>query len=129
MTDDTEASDPYRRVGVPRDPARIREVLELLRVIWETHPDWRLGQLLGNVTSKHDLYYFEDTELLSCLQAALKRYADHAEGCAVFDGLLDYCDCLPGRWSPGKAHAEGCERGKPKTCDCGWGGMPKRSAT
>ena len=26
----------------------------------------------------------------------------HAEGCAVFDGLLDYCDCLPGRWSPGR---------------------------
>ena len=49
----------------------------------------------------------------------------HAPGCAVFDGLLDYCACRPGRWSPGRDHADDCPRGQAKaaaktTCDCGW---------
>jgi uncharacterized protein YihD (DUF1040 family) len=32
-----------------RDPERIPEVLEVLRVAWESHPDLRLGQLLWNL--------------------------------------------------------------------------------
>ena len=32
----------------PRDPARIDEMIELLRVAWKKHPDWRLCQVISN---------------------------------------------------------------------------------
>ena len=32
----------------PRDPARIDEMIELLRTAWKKHPDWRLCQLISN---------------------------------------------------------------------------------
>lgn len=31
-----------------RDPTRIPEMLDLLRQLWEKHPDWRFGQLVFN---------------------------------------------------------------------------------
>lgn len=32
----------------PRDPARIDEIVDLLRAAWKQHPDWRLCQLVSN---------------------------------------------------------------------------------
>jgi hypothetical protein len=32
----------------PRDPARIDEIVDLLREAWKRHPDWRLCQLVSN---------------------------------------------------------------------------------
>jgi len=32
----------------PRDPARIDEIVDLLRVAWKKNPDWRLCQLISN---------------------------------------------------------------------------------
>jgi hypothetical protein len=37
-----------RKVGAKRDPARIPEVLDLVRKACEKYPDLRLGQLIEN---------------------------------------------------------------------------------
>lgn len=34
-----------------RDPARIDATLRRLRLVWEAHPDWRLGQLILNAAA------------------------------------------------------------------------------
>jgi hypothetical protein len=34
-----------------RDPARIDATLRRLRLVWEAHPDWRLGQLIFNAAA------------------------------------------------------------------------------
>lgn len=53
---------------IPRDPARIPEVLRLLEQVWQRQPDLRLGQLLLNhvdaVSHCPELYYIEDDALL-----------------------------------------------------------------
>ena len=43
-----EQDNPFRgfTLGEPRDPARIDQLLEQIRVIWHAHPDMRLLQLL-----------------------------------------------------------------------------------
>lgn len=50
-----------------RDPARINEVLEALRVAWQLDPDLRLGQLIVNVVRPTspcpDVFYVEDDKL------------------------------------------------------------------
>ena len=56
-----------------RDEDRIDEILELISEIWHKNPDLRLCQLLGNCFTaggfrkQKDIYYIEDTELLSKL--------------------------------------------------------------
>jgi hypothetical protein len=51
-----------------RDPKRIKECLSLIRSVWESYPDLRLGQLIGNTFSEGsdmtDLYYIEDEDLM-----------------------------------------------------------------
>lgn len=58
-----------------RDPARIDEVLELLRAVWTLQPDLRLGQLVYNAArirdpELNDVFSIED----SSLQKGLVRY-------------------------------------------------------
>lgn len=48
-----------------RDPARIPEVLETIKKIWEKNPDLRLMQLLMNTQLG---YYSEDNYLLERLR-------------------------------------------------------------
>ena len=43
-----------------------RAVIERLYTLWCAHPELRLGQLLGNVSS--DLYYKEDFPLVETLE-------------------------------------------------------------
>ena len=40
-----------------RDPKRIDRILEKVRTLWKTYPDWRLGQLVVNL-SGHDAFVF-----------------------------------------------------------------------
>ena len=47
-----------------------RDVIERLYVLWRTHPELRLGQLLGNVSL--DIYYEEDFHLLEILEQFYK---------------------------------------------------------
>lgn len=57
-----------------RDPKRIEKVLSQLRMLWNTYPDLRLGQLIINVTNlqgddtANQLFYMEDDELEKRIQ-------------------------------------------------------------
>lgn len=58
-----------------RNPDRIPRILSLLKEVWEWHADWRLGQIIANVSPKHEanLFYTEDDELEEQL-IAFKKY-------------------------------------------------------
>ena len=62
-----------------RDQRRIERMLELLGRYWRTHPDLRLGQIVGNFTPRLPdgepgvSYYVEDDVIESRLRAALKE--------------------------------------------------------
>jgi hypothetical protein len=45
-----------------RDPARVARILSKLALVWEAHPDLRLGQLVVNTTGKSDPFSVEDDE-------------------------------------------------------------------
>jgi hypothetical protein len=47
-----------------RDPNRIDPILQKLRDVWLANPDWRLGQLVVNVSGLADPFYVEDAEML-----------------------------------------------------------------
>lgn len=59
-----------------RDPERIAPLLDLLGAVWREHPDWQLGQLLGNVVDTHgaepemsNLFYVKDDVIAAGLVA------------------------------------------------------------
>jgi uncharacterized protein YihD (DUF1040 family) len=60
-----------------RDPARIDQVLSVIREIWIEDPDLRLGQLLMNAARlsdpEADLFCIEDTVLVRKLETLAKR--------------------------------------------------------
>jgi len=48
-----------------RDPERIESILHLIKKAWKRNPDWRLCQLLSNMSvavgwKNFDLFYLED---------------------------------------------------------------------
>jgi len=51
-----------------RDPKRIDRIIGLLRTAWKNNPDWRLGQLVVNLSSfagvfpTPDTFYIEDED-------------------------------------------------------------------
>ena len=47
-----------------RDPARIDIILAVIRKVWKKYPDWRLGQLVVNVTDTTDPFNTEDEDFL-----------------------------------------------------------------
>lgn len=59
-----------------RDPQRIKVMLDLIRSVWESYPDLRLGQLIMNtrppnldtIDSFEDMFYVEDDVLLERLK-------------------------------------------------------------
>ena len=59
-----------------RDPARIDQVLDLLRQVWLRSPDLRLGQLMANGVGPAEpcpeVYSIEDTVLARRLERMLK---------------------------------------------------------
>jgi hypothetical protein len=47
-----------------RDVKRIRRILDKIGILWETNPDWRLGQLLVNYgMPERSVFHFEDDKL------------------------------------------------------------------
>lgn len=61
-----------------RDPARIDEVLELLREVWTLQPDLRLGQLIYNAArirepGLSDVFSIEDSSLYKGLVRYLEQ--------------------------------------------------------
>lgn len=55
-----------------RDPNRIDVICDLLKEVWKQYPDWRLGQLIFNLTGSHDCFYVEDDDLKERLQLTMK---------------------------------------------------------
>ena len=51
-----------------RDPQRIQYILEQIGVVWELHPDYRLGQLISMFAGRFAVFYLEDDELLRRLR-------------------------------------------------------------
>ena len=46
-----------------RDPGRIDEIIELVKQLWTSYPDWRFGQLICTVSTKlgyEDPFFVED---------------------------------------------------------------------
>ena len=52
-----------------------RELIERLYTLWCAHPELRLGQLLGNVSS--DLYFTEDIPLVDMLEQFYTQVPQH----------------------------------------------------
>lgn len=48
-----------------RDPARIPEMIKTLEAVWTQNPDWRLGQLIDNMSTSvgRVVFYIEDDVL------------------------------------------------------------------
>lgn len=60
-----------------RDPERIDRILYMLKRRWKEVPDWRLGQILINLTyADEDLFYLEDDELEKRLKIWFGEYYD-----------------------------------------------------
>lgn len=61
-----------------RDPRRIDEVIEVLRQLWYTDPELRLGQLICTMVPDNfqmDPFYCEDGELLKVMKQRLAKRA------------------------------------------------------
>ena len=56
-----------------RNPKRIPEFLKEVEKSWSKYPDWRLGQLIGNLSYFTDSYYMEDEILEKRLKKELKN--------------------------------------------------------
>lgn len=51
-----------------RNPQRIDNILERLKIIWKDNPDLRLGQLLLDAVNANRLFYIEDETLIQALE-------------------------------------------------------------
>lgn len=55
-----------------RDHNRISEITDELKVYWNNHPNWRLGQLISNLSYElmgdNDPFFITDEELLELLK-------------------------------------------------------------
>ena len=60
-----------------RNPERIPEVLKELEEFWKQNPDWRLGQVISNLSyeimGSNDPFYMEDKDLLELLKQKNKN--------------------------------------------------------
>jgi uncharacterized protein YihD (DUF1040 family) len=45
----SEANYLFDKMTPPKDPKRIQEILGLVDKMWQSNPDWRLGQLIINI--------------------------------------------------------------------------------
>ena len=56
-----------------RDPNRIDVICNLLKKVRKQYPDWRLRQLIFNLTGKYDCFYVEDDTLEEALRMNLQK--------------------------------------------------------
>lgn len=54
-----------------KDPNRINKITNELKTYWNSHPNWRLGQLISNLSYEliedNDPFFIEDEKLLELL--------------------------------------------------------------
>ena len=60
-----------------RDPDRIPVILLLVAKLWAKYPDWRLGQLLVNVSDTDNIFYVEDDRVEKGLRNYLELEEKH----------------------------------------------------
>ena len=63
-----------------RNPDRIPQVLEEIEHLWRQHPDWRLGQLICNLTAwanpeEVSPYDIEDDELVAQIERHMTQFS------------------------------------------------------
>lgn len=60
-----------------RNPERIPEMIKELEEFWKRNPNWRLGQVISNLsyelTANNDPFYLEDDKLLELLKVYNKN--------------------------------------------------------
>ena len=60
---------------MPRDPKRIKRILNIIQRIWLTYPDLRLSQLLINAVGTQQLgHHVEDDELEELLLEMERKF-------------------------------------------------------
>ena len=62
-----------------RDPRRIKRILALLENAWQEVPDWRLGQLVYNVsecTGWYSVYCMEDDDFEKGVKELMERWKE-----------------------------------------------------
>jgi hypothetical protein len=59
------------------DPKRIERMVDKLGVLWRLHPEWRLGQLIVNVTTGdgYDPYTVQDNDLEDAIDRWMLHHA------------------------------------------------------
>ena len=66
-----------------RDPNRIDTVIEAVKEEWRQVPDWRLGQLIVNISraaGKMDPFFLEDDMLMNIIKGEANQ-TDQTEDC------------------------------------------------
>ena len=48
-------------------------ISDRLKEVWKQYPDWRLGQLLFNITGQYDMFYVEDDTIEYELQLRIEK--------------------------------------------------------
>lgn len=60
-----------------RNPKRISQILKELETYWNANPDWRLGQVISNLSyelsGSNDPFFIEDDWLLNILRSKNER--------------------------------------------------------
>lgn len=62
-----------------RDPERIDRICDMIRTVWKTVPDWRLGQLIFNLTREYDCFYVEDDVIENMLRTMIENIENRKE--------------------------------------------------
>ena len=57
-----------------RNPKRIDEIIEALRIYWKQYPDLRLGQLIYNLnkSGNRDVFFPEDDKWLEWIKESIQ---------------------------------------------------------
>jgi len=56
-----------------RDPARIPALLDILRMVWQAHPDLRFGQLVDNIGVD---FQTEDEDFIGAVRGFIRAHPD-----------------------------------------------------
>ena len=60
-----------------RNPERIPKIIKELEEFWKQNPNWRLGQVISNLSyelmANNDPFYMEDSNLLELLKTYNKN--------------------------------------------------------
>ncbi len=61
--------------GLMSREEEIETIIHMLKSIWDRYPEWRLGQMLGELTNNADPYYYymTDKKLLDIISVFMRE--------------------------------------------------------